>query len=1677
MKQNTFDDKKNGMLKKHRKNKFWKKAVALLSCVTVFCTSYTMILPAMTMSEETFCGQEEGENHTHTLQCYSNPNADLENEANWTATIPSLTGNWNEDAVAVADSQLGYHESAANYHVSDNNEKKGYTRYGAWMNDPYADWNTDFVLFCLHYANVDANALSLSNDISTWTSNGAFVSKDSYAPNAGDLIVLDENNDGAADHAAIITEANGNAIRIVEGDLSDAVTQANYDTTDARVIGYIRMPQNPAMQTVAETAEETSAPEATAAPEETAQPEEASAPAETAEPEAAVSAQPTSTPEAAEATAEPQETAEPETTATPEATSTPEATDVPSVKTTAEAKGSAKKWFARLFSGVLKAPAKNNNDRTNLANYITSVTAEKKNGSQWEDATEFNAGDTARFTIEYTVKDNQLVKGDVLTYQLDKEHIKFTSETSGEVQRDGLKIGTYKITKDGLITIHIDDDKDVSKAFSGTITFSGNIANDQSSEGATVNFGTNGSFKINPTPESDNTDLSIVKKGEYKNGVLYYAVTISTIHGTDSSIQMYDKIFSGLKPGYSFGKPVVKKNGIVDGNYEWTKDNDGKYILNQELPALNANENYTIEYTVTPNQSDEDHGLVVEEGGSEKVGNQATARTQKHFESSWKQVEIRNKRIEKKGETQDSSKTILWTLTINNKDRSNIFSHHYKDTMKNITDNSEVPLPEKVNVQVTNPASDHLYTATVNKEKGTENGTIEFPSDLPANALEYKITYQTKYSDVKIPDGKDSATVENTFNEDKSEAKASVTISHGSFGVSKYSENDDVKVQEGSTTLLTWSARISYPDTLNNSKDLEKLTYTDTMSMKHGNQGKDGLHYTTPELLRQMTVWDDAETFKYGVDYQIYDNQGNSIADLPEDTHLSAFRIEFINPRYVIPKKSDISLRYQSIADFRNQNVGEKWSAVNKGEIPDHSHEANFDHTIQGTLNKQSSAVDRFAIGNGTSYKDDDVVVNYDDQYVYYRVLITVPGQHDTLQLIDTFPSGLTFDEEYGLKVKKHGDDYYEPDLDPNPVTNCIQLKSLPDGSTEYQFSVYNQSSTYSFNAGDVIVLYYRAKIEDNDFWSQNKDLNKTYFNRIQMGNLSDISETIVKKEEKVLSKNAIVRKNGSGDSRSYTAAYSLVVNPYGKDLDPNKNSLTLTDQLSIDKPDSEAIFDPESLCVYAYDNTKEDKTGEPLNANRYSATYDSASHKITVTIPDALALVIKYNYTLQVGSNDTIVNNNAALSGVAGGSTSNSNTLKTTDSGATAYRKVVKICKVDSDNIKIKLQGVTFKLEEFAPDNGTWKSVNTKTQLVTNENGEISLNEIQEDLKDDTVYRLTETDVGKENAEKGYELSDQSYYFVWKSKAHLKDDNNKYFSELPNTQTLTNTFHITSSQIQFMNYSGTIYVPNVKHALTVNKVWVDSNGKDIVNPQKTATVRLMRSFHEQVNVILNIKDLKNSNGDGYTNYTLTAKVYKNDPNARIIIFGWHRDQKYGSLYLADTGKELDWIQTDPNSPWEIYPYYNVGSIDSDLTIDLNASIEWDKPGQLSVKVTGSDDITSSLKSETAKDASGNEIAPVVLSNENGWSYTWKNLPAVDANGETYYYYVVEDEVSGYTTSYDNNEGNEHGTITVTNKKDATQDYELPDTGGTGTAMIYVAGGVLVAVAVVMLVMQKRKKS
>lgn len=66
MKQNIARDAENYM-KNHRKKGRWYKLVTGLACIVVFCTTYALILPAITL-EGNQCGIEE---HTHTDECYT----------------------------------------------------------------------------------------------------------------------------------------------------------------------------------------------------------------------------------------------------------------------------------------------------------------------------------------------------------------------------------------------------------------------------------------------------------------------------------------------------------------------------------------------------------------------------------------------------------------------------------------------------------------------------------------------------------------------------------------------------------------------------------------------------------------------------------------------------------------------------------------------------------------------------------------------------------------------------------------------------------------------------------------------------------------------------------------------------------------------------------------------------------------------------------------------------------------------------------------------------------------------------------------------------------------------------------------------------------------------------------------------------------------------------------------------------------------------------------------------------------------------------------------------------------------------------------------------------------------------------------------------------------------------
>ena len=198
------------------------------------------------------CQDEQGEltctleEHTHSLACYADPTADVETAEIWEQTFAgvTLTGNWRQDTLAIAETQLGYAESTKNYVVAENGETvKGYTRYGAWCEEPYGDWNTMFLTFCLHYAGVEG--VPSDRDCGGWVTSwaDAFEPAQSHTPAVGDLVLFDRDGDGTADRAGLVAQITDSGFAAMEGDAEDAVRLLTYGADDPGILGYINLPE------------------------------------------------------------------------------------------------------------------------------------------------------------------------------------------------------------------------------------------------------------------------------------------------------------------------------------------------------------------------------------------------------------------------------------------------------------------------------------------------------------------------------------------------------------------------------------------------------------------------------------------------------------------------------------------------------------------------------------------------------------------------------------------------------------------------------------------------------------------------------------------------------------------------------------------------------------------------------------------------------------------------------------------------------------------------------------------------------------------------------------------------------------------------------------------------------------------------------------------------------------------------------------------------------------------------------------------------------------------------------------------------------------------------------------------------------------------------------------------
>lgn len=92
----------------NRRRRWWKRLVQVMACVVVFCTTYALILPAITMEKETQCGYTE---HIHDINCYTKQTVELTTQSICTYEV------------------LGVHEHTADCKDADNAYICGYADF------------------------------------------------------------------------------------------------------------------------------------------------------------------------------------------------------------------------------------------------------------------------------------------------------------------------------------------------------------------------------------------------------------------------------------------------------------------------------------------------------------------------------------------------------------------------------------------------------------------------------------------------------------------------------------------------------------------------------------------------------------------------------------------------------------------------------------------------------------------------------------------------------------------------------------------------------------------------------------------------------------------------------------------------------------------------------------------------------------------------------------------------------------------------------------------------------------------------------------------------------------------------------------------------------------------------------------------------------------------------------------------------------------------------------------------------------------------------------------------------------------------------------------------------------------------------------------------------------------
>lgn len=1330
--------------------------------------------------------------HHHTVACLSDTSADVETPEEWQAANAEavMTGNWDEDLLSVAKTQLGYEQSEKNFEIdpADGVTLRYYSRYGQSYGNPYGEWDVMFLSYCLKYAGIpqsaipqEASVLSLRSSMSDmdWLLDG----EDGSAANVGDIVIY---NKYVTRTVAVDSSADGAADGLDDQFSMDAEGEngAALETSGAAALD------------TAPAAEDAPAADSVITPDlpDTANPEQPAAkPADSTGTSA--SGADTLIPSVVSPAAEPQTTTVTDAQPVETVGIVSEADDdtltvisgdvdgkvaevtLSSAEVLAVVDVAAAQYADEMLSsavdGALKAPDMLTlagepmtasttavGSALNGAQYVTDFKIQKQQGSQYVDAATSVVTDKMHGYLElkdipakdiadnnYQVKVALPEAFDLKDFASDKGDLIDPNYTGPK----GSVCGTYQFVEENgkwYVLFTYDHDFIHQDQLSNTTKVRSTVNFDFRWDQTKVTTGGSNEFKVNEkakvtiyikreesTTPGEEKKFSLDKqsaelKYDDKKAYVDYTVKLTLKEDRAAPLTLTDTLQSPSGVTFDYVDTSLQVTGPDSSapTISWANTADGKTITLGTSGTLQKGI-YTITYRVKADNF----------GNQGYNGDDLKNLIEFGGDVEGTSTSIKTKDIEKSGKLNKDGETITWTVKINNGDVMRYLPANAKFTDTIDTDQEFVATSFKV--KKTDADGNNTKTEPTDVYNSTDH---KLTYNLEPGFNKYVITYQTKVTKAIPLTGLD---VKNTGNleGDGLDSSSEGTVHIDSDVLTKEAVGEPTN--DGTTATLQWKSTI-------NAENVDSYIYYD---YSNAVQDADGKNRKAQEIDLASIV--------------VKDKDGNSVSVTPvawnsgerDDygTDLGLFKIDFTGITAPGPMTITYTTKCTIVQQLPSYGATVKnHCRINNGTVA----------TAEQKITKGSDTISYFykyaGDYNWTNIQNGSGSTTLQPgQKLPWTIELNAEGvlkwDNDNQWVItDTIPRGLVLDES-SVQIKNRPATSYKVKVTKNAdETTTLVITMLPES-----FSYTNNSVTEIYRQ---ININYDTTLDPKctDIWNDNtasfKNVAKFERNGNTIGDTS-FTETVERK---------VVGKSGTFDETTGLLTYQVKLNPYGATLN-NGTDMDLQDVMTVpsdlwaDRSGTKRVT-LEGISVFdaklQADGTLEATTWRAdltcvaennVDTSTYYFKYSSDnSHQLKAwtKVPDSTPLVLVFHYRVNteglVKGITFTFENTAELNGKW--RYEDSNTKFTSSSGASAgidfNSNRLTIVKYSGTPDKV-LPGAEFSLEKY---NGTsWDNVGNCT---TSTSGNVTLGS----LDVNTFYRLKET-----QAPDGYRTPNNYHYFV----------------------------------------------------------------------------------------------------------------------------------------------------------------------------------------------------------------------------------------------------------------------------------------------------------------------------